>query len=57
MDVKLVYILIEFMHNIEILPKDEVEDFGPSNLATYQQILWDTFEKPHKSCLAKYTDP
>ena len=41
------------MHNIEILLKEEVEDFGPSKLAIYQQILWDTFEKPHKSCLAK----
>ena len=33
--------------------RDEVEDFGPSNLAVYQQLLWDTFEKPHKSCLAR----
>ena len=41
------------MHNIEILLKEEVEDFGPSKLAIYQQILWDTVEKPHKSCLAK----
>ena len=31
-----------------------MEDFGPSKLAVYQQILWDTFEKPHKSCLARY---
>ena len=34
--------------------KDEVEDFGPSKLALYQQVLWDTFEKPHKSHLARY---
>ena len=34
--------------------KDEVEDFGPSKLAIYQQIIWDTLEKPHKSLLAKY---
>ena len=34
--------------------KDEVEDFGPSKLAVYQQLLWDTFEKPHKSYLARY---
>ena len=34
--------------------QDEVENFGPSKLAIYQQILWDTFEKPHKSCVAKY---
>ena len=34
--------------------KDEVEDFGPSKLAFCQQILWDTFEKPHKSYLARY---
>ena len=33
--------------------KDEVEDFGPSKLAVYQQVLWDTLEKPHKSLLAK----
>ena len=31
-----------------------MEDFGPSKLAVYQQMLWDTFEKPHKSCVARY---
>ena len=30
------------------------EDFGDGKLAKYQRILWDTFEKPHKSALAKY---
>ena len=45
------------MCRVEVAPtllQDEVEDFGPSKLAVYQQILWDTFEKPHKSCLARY---
>ena len=42
------------MYDLTCLVQDEVEDFGPSQLAVYQQILWDTFEKPHKSCLARY---
>ena len=29
------------------------EDFGTGKFAKYQQILWDTFEKPHKSKVAK----
>ena len=34
--------------------KEVYEDFGDGKLAKYQRILWDTFEKPHKSALAKY---
>ena len=34
--------------------KDVYEDFGDGKLAKYQRVLWDTFEKPHKSALAKY---
>ena len=34
--------------------KEVFEDFGDGKLAKYQRILWDTFEKPHKSALAKY---
>ena len=39
--------------NLEKVVEEEVEDFGDGYFAGAQQTLWDLFEKPQTSFLAK----